>query len=276
MDDRQGDGGKTAQVSTGGGLLVERGRVTRITFNRPQQRNALGYEDWYDLGKLLPEIVADEKVQMVVFTGAGDQAFSAGGDISQFPTWRMGSRHGQQYQAVVERALNAILASRKPMVAHINGVCTGGGLQVATCCDIRVAVDDARFGMPIARLGVAVGWQELERLVAVVGYSLAADLLLSGRLLTAAEALQAGLVSRVVPRENLDDLLAETVGNVLAGSPLIHQIHKEMLALLPRYPALRGLPGRARQLPLEALDSDDYAEGVEAFLAGRKPQFKGE
>lgn len=257
------------------GILVERGPVARITFNRPDQRNALRYEDWSALAVEVPRLAADDSVRVILFTGAGDKAFSAGGDISQFPRWRMGKEQGREYQRMVETALQAIMDCPQPTVARINGACTGGGLQVATACDVRLAAVGARFGMPIARIGVVIGWRELERLVELIGTGAAADLLLTGRLADAQEAKAMGLVQRVAAADQLDQLVEETIAGLTAGSPYTHRVHKKMLSLLPKHPGLQKLPAQARELPLAAIDSMDYREGVAAFLAGRKPNFTG-
>lgn len=259
----------------GQGLLVEHGPITRIIFNRPEQRNAIRFEDWDRLAAVVAAAAANDAVQVIMFTGAGPKAFSAGGDISQFPDRRFNVEQGQIYQAAVERALAAILTSPKPTVARINGVCTGGGLLVASCCDVRLAAVGCRFGMPIARIGVVAGWLELHRLVELIGTGAAADLLLTGRLITAEEARQIGLVNRVTPDDQLDDIIDETVAGLRAGSPLAHRLHKQMLALLPQYPGLENLPARVEQIPIAPLASGDYHEGVTAFLAGRRPRFSG-
>ncbi|HLS89087.1 MAG TPA: enoyl-CoA hydratase-related protein [Sphingobacteriaceae bacterium] len=257
------------------GILVERGPVARITFNRPDQRNALRYEDWSTLAMEVPRLAADSTVRVIVFTGAGDKAFSAGGDISQFPQWRMGVDQAREYQKAVESALQAIMDCPQPTVARINGACTGGGLQVATACDVRLAAAGARFGMPIARIGVVIGWRELERLVELIGIGGASDLLLTGRLVDAQEAKAMGLVQRVAAPDQLDQLVEETIEALTAGSPYTHRVHKEMLALLPKHPGLQKLPAKARELPLTAVNSMDYREGVAAFLEGRRPNFTG-
>jgi len=199
-------------------LFEARDGVATVTFNRPQQRNAIHYEMWREIARLMEECGKDESLRAVVFRGAGQEAFSAGADIAEFDRYRKDSRVARQYSRAVEEALDAIAVLPKPTIALITGYCVGGGCELATATDIRVAAENSRFGIPSAKLGLLVGYREMQRLVRLVGPGVAMDLLLTARLLDAQEALRVGLVSKVVPHEELPAATMELAERLARGS----------------------------------------------------------
>ncbi|MGH7406495.1 MAG: enoyl-CoA hydratase/isomerase family protein, partial [Candidatus Methylomirabilales bacterium] len=204
-------------------LLIEtRDGVATVTFNRPQQRNAIHYEMWRGITRLMEKCGKDEAVRVVVFRGAGQEAFSAGADIAEFNRWRKDSRVARQYAGAVEAALDAIALLPKPTIALITGFCVGGGCELATATDIRVAAENSRFGIPSAKLGLLVGYREMQRLVRLVGPGVAMDLLLTARLMDAEDALRVGLISRLVPLAKIEETVRNLAVEVASLAPLAH------------------------------------------------------
>ncbi|HEX6989533.1 MAG TPA: enoyl-CoA hydratase-related protein [Bacillota bacterium] len=264
-----------SQSRWGSAVQTQQDNIVTITFNRPEMRNAMDLDTWIALGRELPTLAARDDVAAIVFTGAGTEAFAAGADIREFPERRMGSEQGRVYQEAVLAAIDAVLDCPKPTVAKIRGACVGGGLELASCCDLRVAADNARFGIPIARIGVLLGWREMQRLVQLVGPGITLDLLLTARLLDSEEALRVGLITHRVPGAELDAYTDRLLEAILAGSPFVHRAHKRMLNILLSNPTLQSLSEEEEALPLSCFDSDDYKEGIDAFVNKRRPRFKG-
>lgn len=249
--------------------------VATLTLNRPEQHNAISYAMWAALPALCARLAADAAVRVVVVRGAGHAAFSAGGNIAEFGAQRSNRAEAEQYNTQVQAALDALLALPQPALAAIHGFCVGGGLLLAACCDLRIAASTARFGLPTARLGFLITYQQLQRLVHLVGASAAADLLLTARLLTAQEALILGLCSQVHPPETLDDEVAALADRMAQLSPLAQRLHKQMLQTVLHKPDLRQLSAAEISAAAAVFDSEDYAEGVRSFLEKRPPRFSG-
>ncbi len=256
-------------------LIVERkGGVVWVTFNRPQARNALTWKMYSRLETACHEINADRTVRAVVLTGAGGQAFVAGTDIAQFRAFTT-EQDALDYEArgnVVMRTLESV---RVPTIAAIAGACTGAGAAIAACCDIRIASPSARYGFPIARtLGNCLSMANYTRAAALIGFARLKDLIMRARLMDAQEMLACGLVSEVSPGE--DSLLtrAQAIADEVASmAPLTLWATKEALrrirdTLMPE--------GADSDLIVACYTSQDFKEGVEAFLAKRRPNWTGE
>jgi len=224
------------------------------------------------LGAAVEMLSADTNVRCVVVRGAGTEAFSAGADIAEFPRLRASAAQARDYGAVVTRALEALGACPHPMVAAIRGACTGGGLEIAATCDIRIAGRSARMGAPINRLGHAFAYTELRPVIAAFGRALAVELTLEGRVLDAEEALRRGMLSRVVADADLDAEVEATAQRIAQGAPLVNRAAKRFARRLAD-PTPLSEAELAESYDL--CDSDDYAEGVRAFLAKEKPRFEG-
>ena len=254
-------------------VLVQRdGAIATVVLNRQGRLNALSQASWAELGARMRELSADENLRCVIVRGAGTKAFAAGADITEFPEVRANSGQGRTYGELIDAAMTAIAECRHPTVAMIHGVCVGGGLELALACDLRICGETSRFGIPINRLGLTMGYGELIGLIAVVGPAIALEILLEGRIFDAREAGAKGLVHRVVADRRVEDEVNETARRIAAGAPLVARWHKRFIRRLSAMPRLSDdewAEGYA------CFDSADFREGLAAFLARREPHFHG-
>src|ERR1041384_4390454 len=253
-------------------LLVERrDRIAVITINRPDKRNALNIKTREEGAAALEELRADDSVRVLVITGAGDKAFIAGADISEFA----GRTAVTQRDVMTGRSLfTAIDSFPKPVIAMINGYCLGGGCELALACDLRIASERASFGQPEINLGIIPGGGGTQRLTHLVGAGKAMELILTGEIINAQAAHAIGQVNRVVPHEELEAKTMEIASRIAEKSPIALRLAKEAVKTAARSSLDEGL---RREIDLFALcfSSADKDEGVKAFLEKRKPEFKG-
>lgn len=250
------------------------GSTLHIRFNNPERHNALSVDMWEAVPPLLAQAEADERVRLVVFSGAGEKAFVSGADISQFEDLRAAREAVARYEAMAEQALMGIYHCGKPTLACIRGYCIGGGVNVAMSCDIRIAASDAVFSIPAARLGLGYRYSALKNLVDLVGPGVAKDLFFTARRIGAQEAKEVGLISRVCSPEHLSALLAEYTQALAANAPLTVRAGKAIIAeILKPSPDVDN--DKCRQLIQGCFQSEDYAEGRKAFMEKRKPVFRG-
>ena len=255
-------------------MAVEDG-VATITLNRPERRNAVDYEGWKLLRSTAGALAERRDVRAVVITGAGDAAFSAGADISDFGRHRSDSRQGEVYAEAFDGAIDAVGALPQPTLCLIKGACVGGGCELSLAADIRIAADNSRFGIPAAKLGIIIGYGEMGRLVGLVGLGNASDLLLTGRLVDAEEALRMGLVNEVAPLAEVGERVYALARQIAALAPLSHRRHKQIMRTVLRNPGLKGLSAEETRLPYVNFDSEDFHEGRRAFGERRPPRFEG-
>ncbi len=252
-------------------LKHQEGRVAILTINRPDKLNALNQEVRDRILELLEEIEADDSVGVVVLTGAGEKSFIAGADIAEFE----GRSPFDQREAMRSPRIFDIMSSfPKPVIAMINGFCLGGGCELAASCDIRIASENARFGQPEIKLGLIPGGGGTQRLPRLVGPGQAMRLILSGDMISAAEAKDIGLVEIVTPAEELREKTLELAANIAAKSPLTLKVAKEAVRASQRMPVEEGVLYE-RDLFCLCFSTDDMAEGVEAFLQKRQADWKG-
>jgi enoyl-CoA hydratase len=256
-------------------LIAEKeGAIGWIIFNNPARHNATSYEMWQSLPLVLEAFANDSGVRVIVLKGAGDKAFSAGADISQFKEKRTGEEAVREYNAASERAGKALRECPKPTIAMIRGYCIGGGTGVAVGCDIRIAAEDARFGVPAGKLGLGYRFDGIRRLADVVGPAFAAEIFFTARQFTAQEALQMNLVNRVVPVAGLEGYTRDYANAIAANAPLTIAAVKRSLIEYLKDPAQRDLSLCQRMVDA-CFGSEDYKEGQTAFAEKRKPVFKG-
>jgi len=251
-----------------GYLRMDRdGPTATVTVNRPQAANAMNSMMWRDLGALVRSLGEEPGVRVIILRGAGDRAFVAGADIKEFQEI-MTSRDGaRQYLTWVEGAMSAVETVPKPVIALVHGAAMGGGCELAVACDLRYASEDARFGIPAARLGIVITPMDTQRLARLVGPALAREILMAARILDAQEALQAGLVNRVLPKGELEAYVHKLAKEMAQNAPLTVQGAKRF-SLIPQGQVDTALSERA-------FLSQDFQEGVKAYLEKRPPRFQG-
>ena len=245
-----------------------------MTFNNPERRNALSLEMWEAIAMIVEEFQQDHSVRVVVMKGAGDKAFVAGADISQFDEKRSNAQQIEQYSATLSGARQRLADLDKPLIAMIRGYCLGGGLTVALNADIRIASEDSQFGVPAARLGIAYGYEAMKQLVDLVGPAFAKEIAFSARRLSAEEALRIGLVNRVVPAGKLEETARELATTIASNAPLSVKAAKFTIGETLKDPSSRDF-GAISRMVKTCFDSRDYIEGRTAFMEKRKPNFLG-
>lgn len=254
-------------------LLFERDdAVATITLNNPARMNAMDLGMWQGLAELLAQTSADDTLRCVVLRGAGGKAFSAGADIEEFTRLRANAAQARDYGEITGRAMQAIRDSRHPTLAVIEGACVGGGLEVASVCDMRVCGRSSRFGVPVNKLGLVMSYGELRGLVDLVGGPVALEIVLEGRVFDAQEALAKGLVNRVVDDAEVLAHGQATAQRIAAGAPLVARWHKAFVRRLARPEALTA---QEADEAYACFDTEDFRIGFQAFLAKTRPVFAG-
>lgn len=265
MTTAHADGKMLSDVTDGIGI---------ITINQPEKRNAMSVEMWTALGEILDAFETDPAVRVCVMQGAGDKAFISGADISQFDKLRGSARAQREYDRLTTSGRAKLAAFPKPLIAKIRGFCLGGGLGVAMQADLRFASEDAQFGIPAAKLGIAYGFEVTRRLVSLVGPAEARLLLMTGERIPAVEARRVGLVNRVFPAAELDAAVARLAATIVGNAPLSVRAAKLIVAQTVRDPEQRDMAA-VDAVMAQCFDSADYREGRAAFMEKRRPAFTG-
>ena len=253
-------------------LLRRDGDVATVVINRPEKRNALDSGTWRLLGETVTRLSADETLRCIVFTGAGERAFGSGNDISEFETARSTAAQVRTYNEITADAVRAIENSLHPTVARIRGYCLGGGLEIALACDIRIAARDSRFGLPVRNMGIFLDPALADTLVHAVGRPAALEMVLEGRIYDAEEALERGIVTRIVEVAGLDAEIEATARRIAEGAPLAARFNRRVVRGVapPAAPSEETLAEAASYG-----DTEDYQGAYAAFGAGTRPTFRG-
>ncbi len=260
--------------------LTEKLRATKdggigwIVFNNPARRNAVSLEMWQSLTMVLKAYAEDPEVRVIILKGEGDKAFVAGADISQFKEKRSSPEAVQHYNSTADEAAETLRNFPKPTIAMIRGYCIGGGTGIAVNCDIRIAADDAKFGVPAAKLGLGYRFAGIKRLADVVGPAFTAEIFYTGRQFNAQEAVQMGLVNRLVPVAELESYTREFANTVVNNAPLTIASVKRALLEYGKDESQQDLALCQRMVDA-CYTSEDYKEGQTAFMEKRTPVFKG-
>lgn len=260
---------------TEAGIRIERdGPIAHLVLDQPSRRNAISFQMWGELADAAEQLAGDDDVRVVVMTGAGEVAFSAGADISEFDTLRSSPERTARYDEISHRAMAALAHLPKPMLGRIRGYCVGGGLELALLCDIRVCSEESRVGVTPARLGLGYGLTDTRLLVDTLGATAVKEILLTGRLFDAADALRLGVVSRVCAANELDAVVHEYAQQIADNAPLTLQASKVIIREAAR--AMSECDAAlCTEMVARCLASEDYVEGRRAFAEKRRPVFRG-
>jgi enoyl-CoA hydratase/carnithine racemase len=251
------------------------GAIGWMIFNNPARRNAVSLDMWQAIPTILEAYEKDPEIRVVVLAGAGERAFVSGADISEFEQRRSSAEAVRHYEETGERASSALAEFPKPTIAMIRGYCIGGGVAIALTCDLRIAAEDARFGVPAARLGLGYRMTGVKRLLDLVGPAMTKEIFFTARQYTAVEAERMGLVNKVVPTAELEASLRGTADTIAANAPLTIAALKRAVAELLVDPEHRDADA-VRRMVEACFASEDYREGRTAFMEKRSPQFRGQ
>ena len=251
-------------------LYHREGPIGVITLNRPDKLNALTKPMWKRLGEVARGIATHDEIRCVILRGAGVKAFAPGNDISEFEKERSNVDQARAYGAIMHATIEAIWAIPQPVVAMIHGICVGGGLEIAALSDIRICGRSSRFGAPINRLGLVMAYAEIKCLVDLIGSSNALEILLEGRIFSAIDAKERGIVNRIVADEQVEAEAWATAHRIAEGAPLVARWHKKFVRRLAQ-----GTPLTQAEIDegFACFGTEDFQIGYKAFLAKEKPHF---
>ncbi len=246
--------------------------IVTVTLNRPHKLNAFTKPMWQRMGDVFEELSEDQNIRCIVIRGAGEKAFGPGNDISEFNSERSNAEQAKSYGKIMHRTIRALKETPHPTVAMIHGICVGGGLEIAGLCNIRICGTTSRFGAPIAKLGLVMAYQEINALKDLIGADRALEILLESRILNADEAKQMGIVSRVVPDDEVTEEAMAAARRIAAGAPLVHRWHKKFIRRLND-----PMPLSDTEIDegFICFDTDDFQIGYKAFLSKTAPKFTG-
>ena len=249
------------------------GGIVTVRLDHPAKLNVLDRAGWERLGEVFEGLAGDDSVRCVVVEGAGGRAFSAGSDIGAFEEQRRTPEQVERYAAAIRRGLGGVYECPHPTVGVVRGICVGGGLIIAACCDVVVCGESSRFGAPVNRLGATMAYEEMGPLLVAAGAGAVLEILLTGDLVGACRAREMGIVNRVVPDDGVGEVGGEIARRIAAGAPLVNRWHKKFVRRLGEGGTLSE---RERAEAYEAFRTRDYREGVAAFVEKREARFSGE
>jgi len=262
------------ETSTDKLIARKDGAIGWVIFNNPQKRNAMSMDMNRAMGDALEDYSHDPAIRVVILKGAGDKAFVSGADISEFKEKRSNAEATELYNAASNRAAKALRECPKPTIAMIRGFCMGGGMGTAVACDLRIASDDSRFGVPAAKLGVGYRYDRLKQLEALVGPSFTMEIFYTGRQFSAEEALTMGLINRLLPAAELEKYVLDYANTIAGNAPLTIAAVKQSVVEMGKDETKRDI-AQCDKMVDACFASKDYIEGRDAFMAKRKPMFQG-
>ncbi len=263
----------TVPLKTDKMMAEVEGPIGWMIFNKPERHNAVSLDMWEAIPDILDRFESDPAVRVIVLKGAGDRAFVSGADISQFESARASREANEQYDRISDRASRRLVECSKPVIAMIRGWCIGGGLAIAVCCDIRIATEGSKFGIPAARLGLGYGAPGVKKLMDIVGPSFTKEIFFTARHFSAVEAQGMGLLNRVVPDAELESYVRGYCATIGDNAPLTMRALKRTVGEL-----VKGADGdldAADAVTKACFDSQDFIEGRRAFMEKRRPVFRG-
>ena len=250
------------------------GSIGWIIFNQPERHNAVSLAMWQALEVIVDHYEHNPDIRVVIVRGAGDKAFVSGADISEFDTQRSGEEATRHYNETSQRAMRRLRELSKPTLAMIQGYCIGGGLAVALSCDIRLSADNARFGVPAAKLGLGYEFEGVRKLVDLVGPAFAKEIFFTARQFDAQEAREMGLINRVVKVDDLAARVDEYARTISNNAPMTVASIKTVVGEIVKDESMRDVAWCDRLVDA-CFNSDDYREGRTAFMEKRRPVFQG-
>jgi len=250
------------------------GAIGTLTFNNPARHNAVSLDMWLACAEIMNDFSADPAIRAIIITGAGEKAFISGADISKFAEERASDKGLEAYNDAVEAGYAAVYNCPKPTIAMIRGYCVGGGMGLASCCDIRICTENSRFAVPAAKLSVGYGYPGVKRLLDIVGPSFTKEIFYTARQFDAEEARIMGFANRVVPNDKLESYVKDYAATIAGNAPLTIDSIKFIVGEIAKDESARDM-AKCDAMVDKCFASSDYEEGRKAFMEKRKPVFTG-
>jgi enoyl-CoA hydratase len=255
-------------------LAQKDGAIGRIVFNNPARHNAVSLDMWQALAQIMDDFDHDDAIRVIVVSGAGGKAFVSGADISEFKEKRNSTEAAEEYSRISEAGRKALQETLKPTIAMIRGYCIGGGMATAISCDLRIAAEGSKFGVPAAKLGLGYAYDGIKKLIDLVGPAYAREIFYTARQFTAEEALRMGVVNQVVPDGELESYVDTYCKTIAENAPLTVRSVKQIVREALKNESDRDM-ALCKRVVDECFASEDYTEGRTAFMEKRRPVFKG-
>ncbi len=246
-------------------------QTVEVSLNRPEKLNALTKPMWKELGQVFKKLNKDKNLRCIIVRGKGGKSFSPGNDIREFEKERSSSKLAKAYGVHLHGTLRIIQECPIPVIALIEGICVGGGMEIAACCDLRICGESSRFGVPIKRLGLTMAAKELEALLKITPYAIAMEILLEGKIMNAQEAYEKNLVNRVVPDQEVENEVYRSAELICDGAPMVARWHKQFAKEILK---TGKVSNKLNNLGYKCYDTEDFKIGYKSFLTKIKPKFK--